>query len=239
MLSPIYKRFDQAEKGITQSMRYIKEDYILLEELINEKLEKNIKYENKNIKIQHDKSINPLCYIHYLKAFGFNHDQAENWVSNPKQSGKIMVAKEYQITQDRNFWIISKKYEKKDVKVEISNHCEMIKEPLGLSFQTSEDIPKEYTNTNNVVFFDADKLSFPLTIRTWKNGDKIRPLGMEGSKKISDILIDKKTPLIEKDKTYVITSDGHIIWLIGYIINDLFKINNKTKRVYKIERISS
>ena len=69
MLSPIYKRFDQAEKGITQSMQYIKEDYILLEELINEKLEKNIKYENKNIKIQHDKSINPLCYIHYLKAF--------------------------------------------------------------------------------------------------------------------------------------------------------------------------
>ena len=239
VLSPIYKRFDQAEKGITQSMRYIKEDYILLEELINEKLEKNIKYENKNIKIQHNKSINPLCYIHYLKAFGFNHDQAENWVSNPKQSGKIMEAKEYQITQDRNFWIISKKFEKKDVKVEISNHCEMIKEPLGLSFQTSEDIPKEYTNTNNVVFFDADKLSFPLTIRTWKNGDKIRPLGMEGSKKISDILIDKKTPLIEKDNTYVITSDGHIIWLIGYIINDLFKINNKTKRVYKIERISS
>ena len=115
----------------------------------------------------------------------------------------------------------------------------MIKEPLGLSFHTSEEIPKEYTNTNNVVFFDADKLSFPLTIRTWKNGDKIRPLGMEGSKKISDILIDKKTPLIEKDKTYVITSNGHIIWLIGYIINDLFKINNKTKRVYKIERISS
>ena len=73
----------------------------------------------------------------------------------------------------------------------------MIKEPLELSFQTSEDIPKEYTNTNNVVFFDADKLSFPLIIRPWRNGDKIRPLGMKGSRKISDILIDKKTPLIE------------------------------------------
>ena len=76
-------------------------------------------------------------------------------------------------------------------------------------------------------------------VRPWKNGDKIRPLGMKGSKKISDILIDKKIPLIDKEKTFVITSNGHIIWLIGYTMNDLFKINNTTNRVYKIERISS
>ena len=238
VLNPIYKRFDKAESGITQSIRYLKKDYTLLEELINEKLEKQIKHDNKNIKINYDKSINPLCYIHYLKEFGFNHDQAESWVSNPKQSGKIMVAKEFQITQDRNIWIISKRFEKKEIKVEISNHCKMIKEPLGMSFHNSEDIPKEYTNTNNVAFFDADKLSFPLTVRRWENGDKIRPLGMKGSKKISDILIDKKISLIDKEKTFVVTSNGHIIWLIGYTMNDRFKINNTTKRVYKIECIS-
>ena len=90
-----------------------------------------------------------------------------------------------------------------------------------------------------MVFLDADKISFPLTVRLWEHGDKIRPLGMKGSKKISDILIDNKTPLIEKEKTYVVTSNGHIIWLIGYTMNDLFKINDSTKRVYKIEHISN
>ena len=59
----------------------------------------------------------------------------------------------------------------------------MIKEPLGLSFHNSEDIPKEYTNTNNVVFFDADKLSFPLTVRPWKNGDKMKTIRDERIKK--------------------------------------------------------
>ena len=113
VLNPIYKRFGKAETGITQSMQYIKEDYILLEDLINEKIEKYIEYNDEDIKIHHDKSINPLCYIHYIKEFGFNHDQAESWVSNPKQSGKIMVAKEFQITQDRNIWIISKRFEKR------------------------------------------------------------------------------------------------------------------------------
>ena len=239
VLNPIYKRFGKAETGITQSMQYIKEDYILLEDLINEKIEKYIEYDDEDIKIHHDKSINPLCYIHYIKAFGFNHDQAENWVSNPKQSGKIMVSAEFQITQDRNTWIISKRLKKKERKAEISNDCKMIKDPLGLSFHFSAIIPKEFKKTNNVVFLDADKISFPLTVRLWEHGDKIRPLGMKGSKKISDILIDNKTPLIEKEKTYVVTSNGHIIWLIGYTMNDLFKINDSTKRVYKIEHISN
>ena len=152
VLSPIYKRFDQAEKGITQSMRYIKEDYILLEDLINEKIEKYIEYDDEDIKIHHDKSINPLCYIHYIKAFGFNHDQAENWVSNPKQSGKIMVSAEFQITQDRNTWIISKRLKKKERKAEISNHCKMIKEPLGLSFQIQK-ISLKNTQIQIMYFF--------------------------------------------------------------------------------------
>ena len=97
VLNPIYKRFGKAETGITQSMHYIKEDYILLEDLINEKIEKYIEYNDEDIKIHHDKSINPLCYIHYIKAFGFNHDQAETGCQTPNSPGRSWSLRSFKL----------------------------------------------------------------------------------------------------------------------------------------------
>ena len=74
VLTPIYKRFGKAEnRNNTIHTIYQKRQYPF-RRVSNEKLERHIKYDNKNIKINYDKSINPQCYIYYLKEFGFNHD---------------------------------------------------------------------------------------------------------------------------------------------------------------------
>lgn len=83
---------------------------------------------------------------------------------------------------------------------------------------------------------DYDTISYPLTLRNFNRGEKFIPLGMKKSKKISDYLSNKKVSKIDKLKQCVISdSNNEIIWLVGYQINDSFKISNNTKTVLDFE----
>ncbi|MEJ7664583.1 MAG: tRNA lysidine(34) synthetase TilS [Hymenobacter sp.] len=51
------------------------------------------------------------------------------------------------------------------------------------------------------------------------------PLGMKGKKHLSDFLIDQKVPLNLKDDVRVLTSaDGKICWVVGFRVDDRFKV---------------
>ena len=63
----------------------------------------------------------------------------------------------------------------------------------------------------------------------------MQPLGMNGVKKISDILIDKKVSSHEKQDVWVIKSNDIIVWLVGFVVNDNYKVTEKTNRCYKIK----
>lgn len=56
----------------------------------------------------------------------------------------------------------------------------------------------------------------PVFIRSWRPGDRIRPLGMKGSKKIQDVLTDLKVPAGERCRVPLFECRGEIIWLPGY-----------------------
>lgn len=88
----------------------------------------------------------------------------------------------------------------------------------------------------NVALMDADKIEYPLTLRRWHDGDAFTPFGMEGRKKVSDYLIDRKVPLPEKQRQFVLLSGGRIAWLVGQRIDDAFRITDSTERVLRITR---
>jgi tRNA(Ile)-lysidine synthase len=85
---------------------------------------------------------------------------------------------------------------------------------------------------------DFDLLEFPLILRTWEKGDKFMPLGMQNFKKVSDFLIDRKVPLIKKNEVKVMCSGDSIVWLVGFRIDDRFKISNRTKKVFYVKKIN-
>ncbi len=83
--------------------------------------------------------------------------------------------------------------------------------------------------------FDMEKISFPLMIRKWQPGDYFYPLGMKQKKKLSDYFVDRKYSLLEKEKTYILESEGKIIWIIGERIDNRFKITKATKKALVIK----
>ena len=57
---------------------------------------------------------------------------------------------------------------------------------------------------------------------------------MKGSKKVSDILIDFKISILEKENIYVLESNNDIIWIIGILINDKYKVDNNCSIYCKV-----
>jgi tRNA(Ile)-lysidine synthase len=83
-------------------------------------------------------------------------------------------------------------------------------------------------------FLDAEKLRFPLTLRTFKAGDRFIPFGMEGHKKLKDFFVDLKVPLERRYSTPILCCEETSIWVCGFRIDDRFKVTAETKRVLKI-----
>lgn len=85
---------------------------------------------------------------------------------------------------------------------------------------------------------DTAGIPFPFTVRHWKNGDWMRPLGMRGRKKLSDIFVDLKFSLTEKKKALVIADEGsHVLALVGHRIDDSVKVTKDTSSVTVIRLI--
>lgn len=90
-----------------------------------------------------------------------------------------------------------------------------------------------FINSNFIKVFDISNVS-NITIRTRKNGDKIVPLGMKGSKKIKDILIDAKIPKDLRDTIPLILFDHEVAWILGLKTSDKFKVTKDTKTFLEI-----
>lgn len=88
--------------------------------------------------------------------------------------------------------------------------------------------------SNLIKYFDLDKIKNDILIRGRKNGDKIIPLGMNGSKKLKDIFIDMKIPKEERGNIPILCFDENIAWIIGIRTSEEYKLTNKSKNILKV-----
>ncbi|KJS85686.1 MAG: hypothetical protein JM58_08095 [Peptococcaceae bacterium BICA1-8] len=87
------------------------------------------------------------------------------------------------------------------------------------------------------VTLDGDKIGSPLTIRQRKPGDRIKPLGMQGTKKLKDIFIDQKIAKEVRDNVPIVCWSEEIIWLPGITLNNDYKVSSDTKMYLNLELI--
>jgi tRNA(Ile)-lysidine synthase len=86
----------------------------------------------------------------------------------------------------------------------------------------------------------ADVLLTPLVVRRREPGDRIRPFGLGGSKKLQDILVDRKIEASQRDLVPVVTdARGRLIWVAGHVLAEDFRVTSDTNAVVilKLRRI--
>lgn len=174
-----------------------------------------------------------------LKPYHFSYQQSQDiFEAFDKESGKTFLTPTHTLVKDRTELVItpknlqaftSKTIEKNNVVVEFGERM--------LNIGAITEIEEGFTvpTAKKVACLDADKVRFPLQLRKWKEGDWFCPLGMNKKKLISDFLIDQKVPLNLKKEVYLLTSNGSVVWVVGFRIDDRFKVTEKTSKICLME----
>jgi tRNA(Ile)-lysidine synthase len=153
-----------------------------------------------------------------------------------KQSGKseelssklIVMNERDAITIKRKFQSV--KYNKK--KLSIGSEVKVDNKKLSIIEVKRNEV--KIGKSNSIEFISADGLSKNFIVRHWKSGDKFFPIGMKGSKKISDYLNDIKISSSTKREQWILENNGRIAWVIGKRLDERFKVTSNTKKVLKL-----
>ncbi|MEC9273977.1 MAG: tRNA lysidine(34) synthetase TilS, partial [Candidatus Neomarinimicrobiota bacterium] len=93
---------------------------------------------------------------------------------------------------------------------------------------------EQFNNSSSSEIIDANKIrNNTLTLRLWEKGDRFKPIGMRGSKKLSDFFIDEKIDVFTKNNQWLLLDGNRIIWVCGRRISDDIKITSKTRKFAK------
>ncbi|GAB5527357.1 MAG: tRNA lysidine(34) synthetase TilS [Roseivirga sp.] len=179
----------------------------------------------------------PYVLEHLLKPFGFNYRQCQEMIEAfAEHSGRQFLSRTHRLIVDRDDLVIDLRAlaEFEEQLIADASGAEVrIGEATYLLRQSTRQPEKHELNERNALL-DMDKLSFPLKIRGWQEGDQFQPLGMKGKKKLSDFMIDRKIPVNLKRHIRVLESAGEIVWVVGLRIDERFKVTSATKNIFSL-----
>jgi tRNA(Ile)-lysidine synthase len=78
---------------------------------------------------------------------------------------------------------------------------------------------------------DPGRLGGSLRVRSWRDGDRIRPLGLGGSKSLQDLFTDRKVPRSLRRSLPVVTAGDRIAWIAGVAVSEEFAAAPDSERV--------
>ncbi|AWK04878.1 tRNA lysidine(34) synthetase TilS [Flavobacterium crocinum] len=222
--------FEKTQSFLRESKEMVEDASIMIYQQVAKEAGEDIHFDLNQLK----KLPNYQSYLYqWLNEFGFSawndiYDLVEG------QSGKQVFSSAFRLLKNRETLILSPFSEtsEKD-EYQINENDKEVNFPLKISLCNVSHITLD---SNKAIFVDADKISFPLILRKWKEGDVFQPLGMNGkSKKVSKLFKDEKLSLIEKEKTWILCSNDQIVWVVGMRQDERFKINKTTNNILKIE----
>jgi tRNA(Ile)-lysidine synthase len=76
---------------------------------------------------------------------------------------------------------------------------------------------------------DAEALGDQLLVRTWRDGDRMRPLGMDGTKSLQDLFTDHGVPRSLRHHLPVVTAAGQVVWVAGVAVSEDFRLGPQTR----------
>ena len=159
----------------------------------------------------------PVILHEWLQGKGFTRSQEKQMLTSKGESGRHWTSGTHVVFCDKNTLTLLP--------------IDFAPEPPRLKQETVEKIED---TSPNVAYFDADELTYPLTIRPVQPGDKMLPFGEHASREIRAIL--KKTPLSQVARKYawVVCHGSEIIWLVGVRATNHYRVSYKTKNIIKL-----
>lgn len=242
---PLFKEMNPSfVKTLTRSMGYFSQENDIAEDYFQE--HKDAVFSAGRINVEALLGLKHWEYVLYRIAeqYGFNMQTVDAIVRSLKEggqlAGKIFTGDGYQMISSSDSLIISeiKQGEKQQgLSVEASGDYGFNGSTLAVRvYPRTPEMPLE--QPAGTLIFDADKVPFPFVLRSWQKGDWLNPLGLRGRKKLSDMFVDLKFSLLDKEDAIVLQpsgfEEGHIGALVGLRIDDSLKVTPDTQSVLMI-----
>ena len=147
------------------------------------------------------------------------------------QSGKQIFSETHRLLKDRNKLLLTERDSERPNTEILIFEDEQLEQPISISFKKVDKLGEAGSQH---IYADRDLLQFPLVLRRWREGDVFQPFGMAGKKKLSKFFKDEKLSLVTKEKIYVLCSNNQVLWVVGYRMDDRFKVTAATKQILRI-----
>jgi tRNA(Ile)-lysidine synthase len=221
----------EGRASILKSISHLGSENELYRELLQEKLFGVVKKEGEVQRLLTGNSqfsiFNAQLLFEWLRDYGFNSDQV-HFIHEAMngQPGTTYFSSTHRLTIERDGLELTPICQKSDTSIEISYQ------------QIAKDEDYMLDPSPEVAQLDYNKLTFPLQLRKWQAGDRFHPLGMKGSRLLSDYLKDLKLTTSQKENVSVlVTPNDEIVWVVGYRIDDRFKVTDKTKNILIVRKM--
>ena len=241
--------FDEMKNNARQSLNFsincLSSENDLYRSLLEEKIS-NIEFIDKNYRSIENKHFlqdanGKQLLFEWVRAYGFNFEQAESMFDAMKngRSGSVWqsVVRTRLIAsvQSDKIEIFEEKENDEEIIISESQHLSILaSQHLSISILKKDENFKLIKDPSIAAQFDMDKMEFPLKLRHWRKGDKFRPLGMKGSKLLSDFFNDLGFSAYQKQNVWIMEdANGLILWVVGYRISDKVKILDTTKVIFQ------
>ncbi len=150
---------------------------------------------------------------------------------------QIILSKGITALRERNEIVVLKKKSEREfanAAVEIRSGQTVKLNSKKFSIVNSVKLPLKFSSDRNREYISADNIEENFLIRKWKPGDRFHPIGLKGTKKLSDFLNEQKISSVDKKNQLVLTNGGKIVWVIGLRLDERFKITDKTNRIFEL-----
>jgi tRNA(Ile)-lysidine synthase len=219
-------------QDLNQLKAFVDEQVILFKKENQKKSENSVNYS-----LQQLKTTNSFMLEQIFNEYGIHRKNSAEFLKFlDSQTGSLFYTEKYEFLIDRSELAIQLKNENSSkIQYEIKTLPQSITlKSKTLEFSISES--SEIIKSPEIQQLNFDLIQMPLTLRNWQQGDRMNPLGLNGSKLISDILTDKKIPTAKRhEQLVVVDQTNNILCLIGICISEDYKINPGVKGVLQLQ----
>ncbi len=197
------------------------------------------KGEEVHIPVKQLLQVNNKAFLYELICdYGFGEKQVEELIRlTASESGKYIESpdEKFRIIKHRHWLIISPNRSVAASTISISQQQDTVQFEAGIiKLKQSDHSGQLPPSSPDEAWLDSRQLHYPLILRKWKTGDYFYPLGMRKKKKLARFFIDIKRSKTDKEKVWVLESNNRIAWVIGYRIDDRFKLTSSTSSLLKL-----
>lgn len=213
VLPTLYECFPDASVNITNSINHLSENAALYHHMLRHLAPTYIDADTQAVDIRSLAECEPhasLMLYEWLRGEGFNRSQTDSMIAAAQSSGQSFTSSSG-ITRVNNRGSLIK-----------MNACDHLP-TLHISVRPIAEFHPERDPSR--AWFDASVLDgTPLTLRHWQEGDRMTVFGLKGTKLVSDLFNNAKTPAADKRLVPLLVKGNDILWLAGVRQSNLYRI---------------